>query len=136
MRPFVSPFKPSLLSLIPLALLFPFALPSPSPADAPVLSPMMQEIAEVLAAEKEQLAALELRLAALPGTEVQQELVRQMQELKTSTEIRILEIQLHHARLQGHDATVQELERVIEALRNPRPVGERQTRPRPEPTNR
>jgi hypothetical protein len=90
--------------------------PDPSARQSP--SRMTQEIRAVLQAEQGTLAELQNRLAAAPDEHAYLLVVREIEQQKLATEIRILEIQAYHAQQQGRLDEVKAIEAALDALRS------------------
>jgi hypothetical protein len=98
------------------------------------LSPLQQEIQAQLEAEDTALAQLQAELVAATDARQAHEIQGRIAELKTSTELALLRIQLRYAQERQDLKTSQQLEEAIEALENP-PV-RAQPQPRPAPASR
>jgi len=104
-------------------------------ADQP-LTPRMQEITDLIEAERETLRQLNAQLDAAIDQNTHLQIIKQIEQLKQDTELGILEIQLKYARLEGNIDAVAELEAAILQLTSPPEPGEPQPRQAPDSAQR
>ena len=83
------------------------------------LSPLMRDIRAALLSEQEQLSTLNERLSQATNADAALALQREIEAVKQSAEIQVLEIQLSHARIAGNAELTKQLEIGLRALRNP-----------------
>jgi len=105
------------------------------PEDAvEALSPEMREIRSALVAEQDRVAALRTRIetatAARDGAAVLA-LQREVEAARRAAEVRMVEIQIRHARDRGDDTTVKDLEAALERMRREGITGTPQERREP-----
>lgn len=131
--------RPALICAAFLAAVLLLSITAPALADtepAPAapertLSPMMQEIQDLIAAARADLDDLEADYRLATGSE-RDDLERMIADLKLATEIAVMETQLRYAAAEGRAEDVKLLEETIAALRGQRrPTAP--PRPRAEP---
>lgn len=119
-----------LISLAALVALATSDADKPDSAAEPDLSPLTQQIHAVLEAEHSALAELQGRLAAAPDEQAYLLVVREIEQRKLASEMRVLELQLAQARQQDRLDEVRAINAALEALRS---VAAEQTAPSPPP---
>lgn len=122
--------QPSSAPAAPLAEEAPTASTATPKLRRPV-NPIYPQIAVLLDAEREQLAALRLRLAATRDANVAMGIQREIEQVKVQTEVGILRLQADHARKQGRTAAADGLEAAIRQMLQPPVRGAASTRPAP-----
>ena len=99
------------------------------PRSAP--SPMVAEIKQLLADQKLQVAELQGELQRAADGEHRIELLQQIHDLKVTTEVDILRVQLRYAVAEGRSETAAKIEDAIDTLTHPRTTPAPEPRPRP-----
>jgi hypothetical protein len=94
-------------------------LPEKPVVAQPVLSPMMQEIDAVLAAEKEALEALNEQLGSAPDERAALHILQQIKQQKQDTELSILRIQRRYALEKGDTDAAERIDLAIDRILNP-----------------
>ena len=97
----------------------------------PTLSPMMLQISNACADEQAALAKLQTRLETATGESEILAVIREIEEVKIQTEIRILEIQADFARQEGNIEKAELIEAAIEEIIAGPPAGVPQPRQAP-----
>jgi len=110
------------------------AAPGPAPHARP-LSPMLAEMQALLAAEREQLAALHARVAKAGSNDEALALQRAIEKLKFDTEVSLLRVQAKHARQAGRTEVAARIEAAITELLNPPKIVAPSARPVPSREN-
>jgi hypothetical protein len=137
-----NPFPPAGAALFALALAAPIAAAqaprtAPAPAVATPLAeepapagaarpkprraanPLYPQIAAMLEAEREQIAALRVRLAATHDGDAAMAIQREIEHARAQTELGILRLQADHARKAGRTAVADGLDAAIRHLTQP-----------------
>jgi len=116
--PSVAVIASVLILVIPVCASAQSADPAAPPAETPAtnLSPMMQEITDLITAARAELADLEAAYLAASGSE-RNDLEKRIATLKIDTEIGVLETQIRHAAAAGRDDDVRRLSDSVAALR-------------------
>jgi hypothetical protein len=94
--------------------------PDPRP---PTLDPMVAEILAAMEEQRSRIVALRREIESTQSSAHALELQRRIESLKRDTEIRILRIQVTHARAAGRREVAERLEQAILALSAPPPRG-------------
>jgi len=100
------------------------------------LSPRMQVLRSLLAAEEARLAELQSRLDAAPDAAAALAIQREIERVKQQTEVELLAAQAGFAREAGQEEKAAAIEAAIDELTSPRPRGVPQDRPAPVETQR
>ncbi len=114
----------------------PTELPGLLAADPETLSPMLREIVELWKAQDVAMAALNAGLEKSVDHAAALALQRQVENLRTSTEIQILRIQARYARQEGRMDVAVQIEQDIAQLTAPRTRGVPVDRPAPDSQER
>jgi TolA-binding protein len=85
----------------------------------PALSPLMQEIEAVLAADEAAVTALNEQLATAPDEQAALHILGQIRQQKQDTELAILRIQQRHALKEGETAAAERIGLAIDRILNP-----------------
>jgi hypothetical protein len=85
------------------------------------LSPFMQQVDAAIAAEREALDALREQLAGAGNEEEILSLLREIEQVKRGTELKILQIQADFARKAGRNEMVERIEAAIQSMQAPPP---------------
>lgn len=93
------------------------------------LSPRLLEIRTFLEKDKQALDKLRAEYAAATSDAEALRLQRQIHEIKRGTELGLLKIQLKHARLEGNQEAVTQLEATLDRASNPPAIEAPQDRP-------
>ena len=121
-------YKEGLVVLFLVALFAaPILIMADTPRVRPQLSPLMQEVEAVLAAENAALLVLEQDLKAAPSEREALGILRAIGQRKQDSEIAILRIQERYAREAGNEEAAAILTETIEKILNPTPIA-----PKPE----
>lgn len=90
-----------------------------SPRPRRHLSPMAAELAQTLEAERTALSELQARFDRAPNEREALAIQREIEQLKTATEIALLRVQAKHARLKGREAVARRIDAAIEEILHP-----------------
>lgn len=105
-------------------------------ATEPQLKPMTVEINAVLEQSRLQVATLQDRFDNEPNAEAAVVIVRQIEQIKTNTELDILRVQVRYARTAGNEELAQKIEASLTQMTTPAPRREPIDRPAPDAGNR
>ncbi len=100
-----------------------------SPRPPRRLSPMGAELAQALEAERTALRELQARFDRAPNEREALAVQREIERVKTATEIALLRIQAKHARLKGRETVARRIEDAIEAILHPPVIRDPAIRP-------
>lgn len=95
------------------------------------VNPLYPRIAAMLETEREQLAALRTRKAGTRDDEMAMAIQREIEQIKTQTELGILRLQAEHARKQGKAAVAEGIEAAIRQMTQPAQRLQPMSRPAP-----
>jgi hypothetical protein len=95
------------------------------------LSPMAAELAQVIDAERSALTVLQARFDHATSEHEALAVQREIEQLKTMTEIALLHVQAKHARLKGREAVARRIDAAVEELMRPPLVRDPLHRPAP-----
>jgi hypothetical protein len=88
--------------------------------DREKLSPMHREIYDAVESERAQIQALSRRFAQTDLAADRLTIQKEIESIKKGGQLTVLEIQLRYARAGKHDEAVRQLEKAIDALKNPK----------------
>ncbi len=90
---------------------------APAPRVQP--TPLVAEMLQLVAAEREEVAALRGALTGLRDHRQALAILRRIEQIKLGTEIALLQVQITHAKREGRHEVAAELERALSVIQSP-----------------